>query len=198
MIKVLKTVKKEKGLCLIVTELDAKAANINTEYEKDVIDYQLEELLIALSDHVDSDTVIKHLKDFLVESVFTHYVDMVGVLNYIHTMRNVIRVVKKHPSHSKFLFTTEFKNYESEKESDNDEDSGEGPSFGLSFKAELLDKKNLSPIEGVLFRSLTSLYEGSILVSKPKEVEISLKEEKTKKGTEEFVNINVSFRKPNK
>jgi hypothetical protein len=44
MIKILKTVKKEKGLCLIVTEIDAKAADINTEYEKDVIDYRLEEL----------------------------------------------------------------------------------------------------------------------------------------------------------
>ena len=111
MIKILKTFRKEKGLCLIITELDAKAANINTEYEKDVIDYHLEELLITLSDHVDNDTVIKRLKDFLVESVFTHYIDMVGILNYIYTMRNVIKAIRKHPSHSKFLFTTKFKNY---------------------------------------------------------------------------------------
>ena len=37
MIKILKKLRKEKGLYLIVTELDAKAADINTEHEKNVI-----------------------------------------------------------------------------------------------------------------------------------------------------------------
>lgn len=195
MIKILKKLRKEKGLYLIVTELDAKAADIITEYEKDVIDYRLEEHLIELSDHVDNDMVIKRLKDFLIESVFTHYVDMVSILNYIHTMRNVIKVEKKHPSHSKFIFVIEFKNYKGD-QSNNDEDTDEddeGDFFGLSFKTKLLDKKNLSPIEVMLFHSLTDLYEGNILVAKPKEVKIYLEEKETSGKVEEFLNLNIRF-----
>ena len=196
MIKILKTVKKEKGLCLIVTEIDAKAADINTEFEKDVIDYRLEEFLITLSDHVDNDTVIKRFKDFLVESVFTHYIDMVGILNYIYTMRNVIKVARKHPSHSKFLFTTEFKNYEGDGPKDKDQldtDEDENPAiYDVSFKTDLLKRDNLGGMEEILLSMFYTLYEGKILVLEPRRLEISLKKE----DTEEFVNMNVSFCKP--
>ena len=118
---------------------------------------------------------------------------MIGVLNYVYNIRETIRIAKAHPSHSKFIFVTEFKNYISDKPDNDNKPDDEGASFGLSFKTELLDKKNLSPIEGVLLRSLTSLYEGNILVSKPKEVEIYLKERETSKGVKEFLNINVHF-----
>jgi hypothetical protein len=196
MIKISKTVRKEKGLCLIVTELDAKAADINTECEKDVIDYRLEEHLIKLSDHVDNDTVIKCLKEFLIESVFTHYIDMVGILNYIYTIRNVIKVMKNHPSHSKFLFVTKFRNYEGEESDDNSQpntDEDENPAiYDVSFKTDLLKRDNLGGMEEILLSMFYTLYEGKILVLEPRRLEISLK----KKDTEEFVNMNVSFCKP--
>jgi hypothetical protein len=199
MIKILKKLRREKGLYLITTELDAKAADITTNYEKEVIEYYLEEHLIKVSENIENEFVLERFKKFLVDTVFVHYVDLVGILNYIYTMRNVIKVARKHPSHNKFLFTTEFKNYagdksDDEEEIDTDEDNDEGAFFSLNFKTELLDKKNLSPIGDVLFHSLTSLYQGDILVSKPKKVKIFL----TKRGTEEFVNINVSFCKSNK
>ena len=38
MIKILKKLRKERGLYLITTELDAKAACITTDYEKEVIE----------------------------------------------------------------------------------------------------------------------------------------------------------------
>ena len=198
MIKILKKLRKEKGLYLIVTELDAKLAHVTTEFEKEVIAYYLEEHLEKLSDHIDNDIVIKHLKDFLVESVFTHYVDMIGVLNYIYTMRNVIKVAKKHPSHSKFLFTTEFKNYEGKEsdddnQPDSDSDEDENPAiYDISFKTDSLKRDNLGGMEEILLSMFYTLYEGKILVLEPRRLEISLKEE----GTEEFVNMNVSFCKP--
>ncbi|MCK4454682.1 hypothetical protein KAW18_03795 [candidate division WOR-3 bacterium] len=207
MIKILKSLRKEKGLYLIITELDAKAADIITRDQKDVIDYFLEVYLTELSDHVDDDTVIRGLKEFLIESVFVHYIDMVGILNYIYTMRNVIKVAKKHPSHTKFLFVTEFKNYvddeKSDNNNDNDDDNDEGASFDLSFKTELLNKKNLSFIEELLLYGFNSLYNGTkiggrILVLKPKGVKMYLKEKKTAEGIKEFLHTNISFFKSNK
>jgi hypothetical protein len=149
--------------------------------------------------------VIKRLKDFLIESVFIHYVDMVGILNYIYAIRNVIKVMKKHPSHSKFLFVTEFKNYEGEesddeKKPDTDEDCGKGAFFSISFKTDMLKKDDLSPMEEVLLRAFNILYTNdmNILTMKPKKVNLFLEEKETTKGTKEFLRMNVSFCKPNK
>jgi hypothetical protein len=187
MIKVLKKLRKEKGLYLIVTELNAKAADIITEYEKDVIDYRLEERLIELSDHVDNDMVIKCLKDFLIESVFTHYVDMVSILNYIHTIRETIRVAKAHPSHSKFLFVTEFKNYVADK-LDSDSDVEKKENFvNTTFKLDLLKKNNLKFVEQVIFESLNTMYGENIVALKPKKVDVSLK------NHEKLISINMVF-----
>ena len=204
MIKILKKLRKEKGLYLIVTELDAKAADINTEHEKNVIDHYLEEHLVELGDHVDDDTVIKRFKNFLIESVFTHYVDMVGILNYICIMRDLIKVAKKHPSHSKFLFVMEFKNYIGDKSDDetpqdnDDKPNDTGVFFGLDFNTDFLDKKDLSKMEGVLMHGFNSLYEGNILVVKPKEVKMHLKKKETPEGVEEFLQTDVSFYKQDK
>ena len=195
MIKILKTVRKEKGLCLIVTELDAKAANIDRDYEKDVIDCLLEEHLIKLSDNVDNDTVIKHLKEFLIESVFTHYIDMVGILNYIYTMRNVIKVAKKHPSHSKFLFVMEFKNYiDDESGGDNQPDSDEDEKLiSTSIKFDLLKKNDLEFAEKVIFTTLTAMHGNDIVSLKPKKVTVFLKEQDVSEKPEEFVHIVMTF-----
>jgi hypothetical protein len=127
---------------------------------------------------------------------------MIGILNYIYTMRNVIKVTRKHPSHSKFLFTTEFKNYEGD-ESDDEKapntDEDENPAiYDVSFKTDSLKRNNLGGMEEILLSMFYTLYEGKILVLEPSRLEISLREEETKKGTEEFVNMNVSFCKPNK
>lgn len=110
MINVKKMIRKEQGLCLIVTELDAKAANIITEDQKNSTDISLVLRLEKLSNKVDSDTLAKQLKEYLIESVFNHYVDMVAVLDYIYTMRKSMRSAMEHVSHSKFIFVTEFIN----------------------------------------------------------------------------------------
>lgn len=112
MITVKKMIRKEQGLCLIVTELDAEAAGINTECKRDCVDAKLVDLLINLGEKVTSDTRAKHLKDYLVEVVFSHYVDMVAILDYVYNIRKVMSSVVDNPSHSKFLFVTEFVNFD--------------------------------------------------------------------------------------
>jgi len=123
MIKILKLITKEQGICLIKTELDVKAANIETPYEKDYVDNHLEHILQKLSEDVDNDMKVKQLKDFLTESVFTHYVDMVTVLDYIYAIRKSIRNIICRPTNSKFIFVTEFKNYQTDTDDQSDTDN---------------------------------------------------------------------------
>ena len=196
MIKILKTIRKEQGLCLIKTELDAKAACIETERKKEYIDNCLVHELEKLSINVDNDMAAKRLKDFLTESVFTHYVDMIIILDYIYDMRKTIKTITSCPSHNKFLFVTEFKNYIGDEPNDNNQpDTDEDPAiYNVSFKTDLLKRDNLGGMEEILLSMFYTLYEGKILILEPHRMEISLKEEET----EEFVNMNVSFCKPNK
>jgi hypothetical protein len=199
MIKILKSLRKEKGLCLIVTELDAKAAGITTKPEKEIVAYHVENHLTRVSDNIENEFVLEHFKEFLVEEVFVHYVDLVGILNYIYTLKNIIKVARKHPSHSKFLFVIEFKNYicdESDSNDDNEEE--EAVSFGISFKTDILKKNDLRPMEEVLLRAFNILYNNNlnILIRKPIKVNLFLKERDISKGTEELLCMNVSFCKP--
>jgi hypothetical protein len=201
MIKILKHLRKEKGLYLITTELDAKAAGITTKSEKDIIDYLLENHLIKVSDNIENEFIVEHFKEFLIEVVFTHYVDLVSVLNYIYDIRETIRTAKAHPSHSKFLFVTEFKNYISDKsENEEDEEEKEVASFDVSFKTDILKKNDLSPMEEILFSAFNNLYDNNfnILAVKPKKVSLFLKNKETSEGAEEFLYMNVSFCRPNK
>lgn len=111
MIKVAKEIRKEQGLYLIVTEIDAAAANITTDCQRECVDGNIMNHLEDISKEVDSDTRIKKFKDYLIEKVFSHYVDMIAVLDYIYVVRKLIRAAKEFPNHSKFIFITSFENY---------------------------------------------------------------------------------------
>lgn len=202
MIRIVKKLRKEKGLYLIVTELDAKAACITTDYEKEVIDYYLEEHLTKVSKNVENEFILERFKEFLIDTIFVHYVDLIGVLNYIYNIKETIRTAKAHPSHSKFLFVTEFKNYVGDKSEDEkdepDSDEEDSKFVNVSFRTELLDRKDLGFTKRMLFTMFNCMYESDILVMKPKKVEISLEEKETPKGTKEFVTMDTSFCKPDK
>lgn len=188
MIKILKHLRKEKGLYLIVTEIDAKAADITAEDQKDVIEYLLEAHLTKVSENVENEFVVEHFKEFLIETVFTHYVDIIGILNYIHNIRNVIRIAETHQSHSKFVFTTEFKNYiGDESNSDLDKQEEEEEFVSTSFKINLLKKDNLEFVETVIFSTFNAMYREGIIILKPKKVNVSLKDH------EESIYINMTF-----
>lgn len=128
MITVKKMIRKEQGLCLIVTELNAEAANIVTKGRKTRIDTNLVLYLEKLSSDVDNDTLAKKLKEYLTGTVFNHYVDMVAVIDYIYTVRKSMRSAMEHASHSKFIFVTEFINYtvDDDKQDECEEDGCDG------------------------------------------------------------------------
>ena len=190
MIRIIKKLRKEKGLYLVVTGIDAKAAHITTKDRKEIIEDHFERLLKKLADNVDDDMAIKNLKDFLTETVFTHYVDKVGILNYINDMRQLIRVNRKYPSHSKFLFVIEFKNYSSD-ESDSNADKEDFISTSFDFK--LLKKNNLKFVEKTILSIFNLLYTESIIVSELKKVEVFLREKEVLGKQKEFMNIDMTF-----
>ena len=184
MIRIIKKLRKEKGLYLVVTGIDAKAAHITTKDRKEIIEDHFERLLKKLADNVDDDMAIKNLKDFLTETVFTHYVDKVGILNYINDMRQLIRVNRKYPSHSKFLFVIEFKNYVSDEKN---------TTLNTCFKFKLLKKDNLKFVEEILLSTFNTLHKGNVMMLKLKKVKVSLREQGIPENRDEYINIDMTF-----
>lgn len=125
MIKIKKSLRKEQGLYLIITEIDAKAAEITEERDKDRIEQCLTCKLEKVIANVTDDTTAKKLKDFLVERVFSHYVDMVAILKYVYDIRKLIEKEELQPVHNKFLLIIEFKNFNGPEEKDQKEEEEE-------------------------------------------------------------------------
>ena len=110
MIKLVKEVKREQGLYLIVTELDAKSANINNDKKKRCVENHLVERLEDIGND-PCDATTKYLKEYLIERVFTHYINMISILDYVYNIRKSIERARTYRYHNAFLFVTRFVNY---------------------------------------------------------------------------------------
>jgi hypothetical protein len=103
MIKVIKSFRRDDMLFTISTSINKKMANINGEADEEKIEAGLVDRIKSLEKNIDSESRLLKFKDYLMNCVFKHFVDVVAINDYVDEVVDLIKKATKSMDHKGLL-----------------------------------------------------------------------------------------------